>query len=81
MRISAQLGLMLRIAVQILSVAAATQLVEVTAGRGDIRSGPSAAHDIVGEVRQGELHGGIKRGFLIPADGDLDNLTGMRRAV
>jgi hypothetical protein len=80
-RICKHLGLMLLITIQLLPVAAATQLIAVTAGRGHIRSGSSAAHDIMGEVRQGELHGGIKRGFLIPADEDLDNLTSTRRAA
>jgi uncharacterized caspase-like protein len=55
-RISVQLGLILFIATQLLSAAATTQIVEVTASRGDIRSGPSAAYDIAGEVRQGEKY-------------------------
>jgi hypothetical protein len=52
-RISIQLALILFISTQYLSVAAAPQIVEVTAGRGDIRSGPSAVHEIMGEVRLG----------------------------
>jgi hypothetical protein len=55
-RISIHLGLILFIAIQRLSIAVTPQIVEVTARRGDIRSGPSAAHEIMGEVRQGEKY-------------------------
>jgi Caspase domain/Bacterial SH3 domain len=55
-RISKQIGLMLLITIQLLPVAAATQIIEVTAGRGEIRSGPSSVHEIMGRVRQGEKY-------------------------
>ena len=61
MRISKQLGLMLVIAIQLLSIADATQIVEIIVVRGDIRSGPSAAHDIIGEVRQGEKYPALEK--------------------
>jgi hypothetical protein len=55
-RISVQLELILFITIQFLSVAAATQIVEVIVAGGDIRSGPNAAYDILGEVRRGEKY-------------------------
>jgi uncharacterized protein YgiM (DUF1202 family) len=65
MRVSLALGLVLLMAIRLLPVAAATSIVEVAASRGDIRSGPSAAHEIMGEIRQGEKYAALeKRGVV-----------------
>jgi uncharacterized caspase-like protein len=60
-RLSVQLELILFITIQVLSIAAATQIVEVTVARGDIRSGPNAAYDIMGEVRRGEKYPALEK--------------------
>jgi len=61
MRVCLALGLALLMAIRLLSVAAATPIVEVAASRGDIRSGPGAAHEIIGEVRQGEKYAALEK--------------------
>ena len=61
MRVSLALGLVLLMAIRLLPVAAATSIVEVAASRGDIRSGPSAAHEIMGEIRQGEKYAALEK--------------------
>ena len=54
MRVCLALGLVLLLAARLFAAAAAIATVEVAASRGDIRSGPGAAREIMGEVRQGE---------------------------
>jgi uncharacterized caspase-like protein len=61
MRVCLALGLVLLMVVRLLPVAAATPIVEVAASRGDIRSGPGATHEIMGEVRQGEKYAALER--------------------
>ena len=61
MRLCLALGLVLLMALRLLPVVAATPIVEVAASRGDIRSGPSAAHEIMGEVRQGEKYAALEK--------------------
>ena len=61
MRVSLALGLVLLMAIHLLPVEAATSIVEVAASRGDIRSGPSAAHEIMGEIRQGEKYAALEK--------------------
>ena len=48
-------------AIQLLSITGATPIVEIIIVRGDIRSGPGAAHDIIGEVRQGEKYPALEK--------------------
>jgi hypothetical protein len=50
MRLTLVLGLALLMAIRLLPVAAATPIMEIAASRGDIRSGPSAVHEIMGDV-------------------------------
>jgi Caspase domain/Bacterial SH3 domain len=61
MRVSLALGLVLLVAIRLLPVAAATPTVEIAASRGDVRSGPSAAHEIMGEVQQGEKYAALEK--------------------
>jgi N-acetylmuramoyl-L-alanine amidase len=61
MRVCLALGLVLSMVLRLLPVAAATPTVEAAASRGDIRSGPSAVHEIMGEVRQGEKYAALEK--------------------
>jgi uncharacterized protein YgiM (DUF1202 family) len=61
MRLPVALGLMLLMTMGTFPVTAATQIIEVTARQGDIRAGPSAAHDLIGEVRQGEKYAALEK--------------------
>jgi uncharacterized protein YgiM (DUF1202 family) len=61
MRVRLALGLVLLMVVHLPPVAAATPIVEVAGNRGDIRSGPGAAYEIMGEVRQGEKYAALEK--------------------
>jgi uncharacterized caspase-like protein len=61
MRVRLALGLVLFMGLRFLPVVAATPIVEVAASRGDIRSGPSAAYEIMSEVRQGEKYAALEK--------------------
>jgi hypothetical protein len=61
MRVCLALGLVLLMVVSLLPGAAATSIVEVAGSRGGIRSGPGAAHEIMGEVRQGEKYAALEK--------------------
>jgi len=61
MRVCLALGLALLVALHLHPVVAAKPIVEVAASRGDIRSGPSAAHEIMSEVRQGGKYAALEK--------------------
>jgi uncharacterized protein YraI len=61
MRVVAARSFMLLMLMRVLPGAAAAEMLHVRAGRGGVRSGPGAAYDIIGAVRQGETYTSLDR--------------------
>jgi Caspase domain/Bacterial SH3 domain len=61
MRVSVALALIVLLTMCTLPASAGTPTIEVTVRRGDIRSGPGATHELMGEVRQGEKYAALEK--------------------